>query len=80
MKKTNQKQNVRFKLMIRSIALKGAVQDFFFTISSLRRKLSTTCTLMWLGRNLHASHVQHVRGSSCAVCCVPCGMKGELRC
>ena len=48
-------------IIIIIIALKGAIQDFF-TISSLRREPSPTCTLKWPKRN----HVQIVRNTSSA--------------
>ena len=54
-------------IIIMMIALKGAVRDFY-SISSLRRELSPTCTLKWPQRNRmqitcnssNAYHVQHV--------------------
>ena len=54
-------------IIIIIIALQGAIRDIF-TISSLRREPSSTCTLKWPGRNRvqitcntsSAYHMQHV--------------------
>ena len=54
-------------IIIIIIAFQGAIRDFF-TISSLRREPSSTCTLKWPGRNRvqitcntsSAYHMQHV--------------------
>ena len=54
-------------MMMMMIALTGAVEDFVFAISSLRRELSPTLTLKWPERNHvqttynspRAYHVQH---------------------
>ena len=55
------------RIIIKTIAFKGAIRDFF-TISSLRREQSPARTLKWPGRNhvqitcttSNANHVQHV--------------------
>ena len=55
-------------IIIIIIAFKGAIRDFFFTVSSLRREPSPTRTLKWPGHNREqitcntssAYHVQHV--------------------
>ena len=59
--------NIFLERIIIIIAFKGAIRDFF-TISSMRREPSPTCTLKWPGSNLvqitcntsSACHVQHV--------------------
>ena len=56
------------RIIIIIIELKGAIRDFFFTISPLRRELSQTRTLQWPGSSRvqitcntsSAYHVQHV--------------------
>ena len=67
----------RMMMMMMIIALKGDLR--FFTISSLRRKLSPTRTLKWPGRNRtqitcnmsSAYRVQHVERLSRATCRAP---------
>ena len=58
-------------IIIMVVAFKGAFRDFF-TISSLRREPSPTCTLKWPGRKSCANHTQHTERLSCAICRITC--------
>ena len=46
-----QKMIIIIIMMIVIVTVKGAVRDFFFSVSSLRRELSPAHTLKWSGRN-----------------------------
>ena len=48
-------------MIIIVIAFKGAIRDFFFTVSSQRRELSPACTLAEVAQAQPcANHVQHI--------------------
>ena len=54
-------------IMIIITALKGTIWDFF-TISSLCREPSPTCTLKWPGRN-HEQHFERISRAACRFTC-----------
>ena len=59
------------------IALKGAVQDFFYNLLTAPRTVSNTYALV--GRTQSGTnHVQHIERLSRATCRVPRGTKGQL--